>query len=265
MARGSQVLPFHPDARAAWLSAGAGPQPLPQALPAPQPWAAGRTGRARPVATGVVGPESHRANSDKLWSVSQQGGSDAGGSSAAGLGKFGMVTNAATKGRVTLTPRPALTHAPVTPVPWVLLGRGLKRAVLQDVKSRVSGWLHGLPANLPFLLLLFLIQASPHFKVPQRVLLHPFSPTLFIRAASSSHTCTHRLAGPGGPRGHQPLRGCSMARIVLVQSRLFCPCAAIWSHLWAHSQSVRTSRSSMIHTEISTPAFSCRGFLVGHP
>lgn len=207
----------------------------------------------------VVGPESHRANSGKLWGVSQQGSSDAGGSSAAGLGKFGMVTNAATKGRVTLTPHPALTHAPVAPVPWVLLGREVKRAALQDVKGWVSGWLHELPANLPFLL-----QASSHFKIPQSFPLHPFSP-LVIRAASSSHTCMHRLAGPGGPRGHQLLQGCSMARIVLVQSSLFCPCAAIWSHLWAHSQSVRTSRSSMIHTEISTPAFSCHGFLVGHP
>lgn len=151
----------------------------------------------------AAGPESHQANSGKLWGVTQQGGSDAGGSNAAGLGKFGMVTNAATKGRVTLTPHPALTHSPVTPVPWVLLGRGVKRAALQDVKSCVSGWLHGLPANLPFLLLLF--QAFPHFKIPQSFPLHPFSPTLVIRGASSSHTCTHRLAGSGGPRGHQLL------------------------------------------------------------
>lgn len=53
MARGGQVLPSHPDVRAAWLSAGAGTHPLPRALPAPQPWAAGRTGRARPVAMGL--------------------------------------------------------------------------------------------------------------------------------------------------------------------------------------------------------------------
>lgn len=94
----------------------------------------------------------------------------------------------------------------------------------------------------------------------------PSASLCVIRAASCSHTCIYRLtAGPGGLRGHQPLQGCSMAKIVLVQSRLFSPCAAFWSHLWAHGQSVRTSRSSMIHTEISTPAFSCHGFLMGHP
>lgn len=65
----------------------------------------------------VVGPESHRANSGRSWGVSQREGSDAGGSSAAGLGKFGMVTNAATKGKVILTPHPALTHVAVAPVP----------------------------------------------------------------------------------------------------------------------------------------------------
>lgn len=56
MARGGQVLPFHPDARAAWLNAGAGAgmHPLPRALPAPQFRAAGRTGRARPVAVWLV-------------------------------------------------------------------------------------------------------------------------------------------------------------------------------------------------------------------
>lgn len=92
---------------AAWLSAGAGPAPVPRA--------AGGTGRARPVA--VLGPESQQAHSGRLWGMSQPQGGDAGGSRAAGLGKFGMVTNAATKGRVTLTPHPALTHVAVAPVP----------------------------------------------------------------------------------------------------------------------------------------------------
>lgn len=107
----------------------------------------------------VVGPESHRADSDRLWGVSQQEGSDAGGCSADGLGKFGMVSNAATKGMVTLTPHPSLTHVAVAPVPWVLPGRGVRRAVLQDVKSWVNAWLDGLP-NFP------LPPPSPHPSFP---------------------------------------------------------------------------------------------------
>lgn len=79
--------------------------------------------------------------------MNQREGSDAGGSRAAGLGQLGTVTNTGAKGRVALTPHPALTHTVVAPVPWVLLGRGLRRATVQDSKGWVRGWLHGLPVN----------------------------------------------------------------------------------------------------------------------
>lgn len=269
---------------AAWPSdsAGAGVHPLPRALPAPQPQAA-RTGWAGRVAV-RLGPESRQADSGRSRGVSQREDSDAGGSGAAGLGQLGTVTNAAAKGRVARTPRPALTHAAITLVLWVLLGRGARRAVLQDSKGWVRGWLQGLPANIS---LLFLLQTGLHsplqtasYIAPSTLPLCPggirlsvcpgAAPSLSIlllphalrfprasprtlsapicvsRAAPSSHTCTHRLVGSVSLRGHQHFQGCAMARTALGWSRLVSPRAALWSYLWACSQSVRSSGSSVV-------------------
>lgn len=171
---------------AAWPSAGAGAgvHPVLRAPPAPQPRATRRTGRASQVAVRLA-PESQRADSGRSWGVSQREGSDAGGSgAAAGLGQLGTVTNAAAKGRVAPTPRPALTHTAVAPVLWVLPGRGARRVVLQDGEGWVRGWLHGLPVNLSFLLL--------------------FLTSLHARLQTESHTAPSTQPfwppGPGGIR-----------------------------------------------------------------
>lgn len=268
---------------AAWPSdsAGAGVHPLPRALPAPQPQAA-RTGWAGRVAV-RLGPESRQADSGRSRGVSQREGSDAGGSGAAGLGQLGTVTNAAAKGRVARTPRPALTHAAITLVLWVLLGRGARRAVLQDSKGWVRGWLHGLPANIS---LLFLFQtglhaplqtashssqhpsplswwrqteclswccsisvhppAPPCFKFPQSFPPHPFSPNLCQQTCPilpHLHTQTGWIWRSQGPSALPRLwHGQDCAG----WSRLVSPCAALWSYLWACSQSVRSSGSSVV-------------------
>lgn len=89
-----------------------------------------------------LAPESQQADSGRSQGVSQREGNDAGGFGAAKLGQLGTVTNTGAKGRVALTPHPALTHTVVAPVPWMLLGREARRATVQDSKGWVlAGWL----------------------------------------------------------------------------------------------------------------------------
>ena len=109
------------------------------------------------------------------------------------------------------------------------------------------------PSASPSLSILLL----PHaLRFPRALPCTPSAPLCISRAAPPSHTCTHRLAGPGGPRGHQPLQGCDMARTVLGWSRLVSPRAALRSHRQACSQSVRSTGSSMIQHRDLNPCLS---------